>query len=120
MTWEDDGPVLVEPIEPFTHMQGMCVALLVHDKDFSEIAKHLLISPLTVKDHIEKAAAKIPGDLPPMLKILVWARGATLDVLTGDHLRRSLAYQREQERFRRTLAGLEPSGVVPRGVRGGL
>ena len=53
MTWDDDGPVCVEPTEPFTHMQGMCVALLVHDRDFAQIAKQPLISPLTVKDHIE-------------------------------------------------------------------
>lgn len=81
-------------------MQGLCVAMHVHGKSRREIAKALLISPYTVKFHLKAAADKIPGDLPPEIKLLVWARGATLDVLTGDLLTKSLAYQREQERFR--------------------
>lgn len=53
-----------------------------------QIATRVGTSVHTVRMHIIGAALKIPGDLPAQTKLIVWWRGATHDVLTGDHLAR--------------------------------
>lgn len=46
-----------------------------------EIATTLGISSLTVKNHIERIALKLPGDLPAKMRVTLWARGAPAHLL---------------------------------------
>ena len=36
------------------------------------IAREVGISPSTVKDHVERAAAQLPGNTPPRHKLILW------------------------------------------------
>jgi DNA-binding CsgD family transcriptional regulator len=72
---------------PLSPMQTVCVTLLALGKGFVEIGDLLHISPATVAMHIKVAANKMPGDLPHRLRVIAWARGATIDVMTGHQLK---------------------------------
>jgi hypothetical protein len=58
---------------------------------YCEIAETLSISVFTAKRHAEDAAAKIPGDLPTQIKLIMWVRGVPLDALDGSSLRQTIA-----------------------------
>lgn len=66
-----------------------------HSND--EIAMLLGIREITVRYHITRAAARIPGDLPPRVRLVLWFRGAGRQILcepAGAALRRSLNHAR--------------------------
>ncbi len=73
----------VVPYQPFTPTEETVLTLLGQGKRPSEVASMLRLRLGTVREHIQRMADKIPGDLPPRAKILAWHRGATLQVLTG-------------------------------------
>ncbi|MGH3428489.1 MAG: helix-turn-helix transcriptional regulator [Mycobacteriales bacterium] len=79
-----DRVVLDPPLAP---MQLVCVTLAALGYSAEETAEFLRISVDTARSHIWSAGEKIPGDLPPRLKGIAWARGATMEVLTGDKLK---------------------------------
>lgn len=81
-----------------TPTQEVVTMLVGTGHNYAEIAEVLSISAFTAKRHAEDAAAKIPGDLPTQMKLAVWARGGTLDVLDGSTLRTTLHAQREHSR----------------------
>jgi DNA-binding CsgD family transcriptional regulator len=72
-----------------TDMEMLVAILLGLNKSYADVARELQIEPSTVRTHADRAAAKIPGDLPSQARVVVWVRGATRDVLEG----RSLAYE---------------------------
>lgn len=74
-------------IAPLTPMQLAVSELLGLGLTYGELAAHLKISEDMVRTHTKRAAKKLPGDLPAQAKVMVWARGATLDVLLGGMLR---------------------------------
>ncbi|MFN7341550.1 MAG: HTH domain-containing protein [Opitutia bacterium] len=45
------------------------------------LARHLNCSRSTVKNHVNRIATKIPGDLPAFLRITLWARGTPVELL---------------------------------------
>lgn len=45
------------------------------------IARRLSIAERTVRSHVHNLAARIPGDLPPIARVIVWWRGAPHEVL---------------------------------------
>lgn len=53
---------------------------------YPRIADELGINDTTVRFHAVQAGRKIPGDLPVQTRCALWARGATLEVLTGSAL----------------------------------
>lgn len=73
--------------EELTPMQRAVVNLLALNYTHAMIAETLHISKSTVRYHLYLAVAKMPGDLPAEQRAVVWARGATLDVLEGTALK---------------------------------
>jgi hypothetical protein len=53
----------------------------------ADIASELHITRGMVRWHLNRIAARLPGDLPAKVRVMAWARGATLDVLEGRTLR---------------------------------
>lgn len=74
-------------LEPMTPMQYVIVSMLGLNLSHSEIAAELTISQSTVRYHLYKAVAKIPGDLPAEQRAVAWARGADIEVLEGTGLK---------------------------------
>lgn len=72
------------PIEAFTTMQKLVMAMVARQMTYDEIAERLHVKRNTSKAHAHAAARRIPGDLPAITKIHFWYRGATLDQLTGE------------------------------------
>ncbi len=68
-------------LAPFTKPQAEVVQLIGQGLTAPQIAARLCIPYSAVVDRMTWAAKKIPGDLPPWVRILVWSRGATLEVL---------------------------------------
>jgi DNA-binding CsgD family transcriptional regulator len=76
------------PLErPLTRQQEVVVTLVADGMNYVAIADVLRITMNGVRFHANAAARKIPGDLPPQMRIVAWARGAPLHVLTGDRFR---------------------------------
>ena len=76
--------VRVPPVRVFTTQQKIIIAMIANGMSYREIGKRLHIDWATVRNHAERAAAKIPGGLPIQTKIHFWVRGATIDQLTGE------------------------------------
>lgn len=72
---------------PVTPMQNVVATLLGIGQSHEEIAVELGVSRGMVRDHINRLAARIPGDLPATARIIVWVRGASIDILEGNTLR---------------------------------
>lgn len=72
---------------PVTDMQFVIAVLLGLGLSHAAIAEQLKITLSTVRDHMRRLAARIPGDLTMETKIVAWVRGASLDVLEGKTLR---------------------------------
>jgi DNA-binding CsgD family transcriptional regulator len=68
---------------PLSRRQLLVVALLSEGYKLKEIADLIGIKERAVREHIERAAPRIPGDLPSQARLIAWYRGATLGVLTG-------------------------------------
>lgn len=69
------------PKVPFTLMQKLVAIMVGRRIKYREIAEKLHIAKATVKMHAKYAAAKLPGDLPPTMKLVFWWRHATKDQL---------------------------------------
>lgn len=76
----------VPTLLPMTTMQYAVAVLLGLKYTYGEVATALGISGRTVRFHTVRAADRIPGDLPTQMKVMAWARGASLDVLEGNAL----------------------------------
>lgn len=74
-------------LAPLSKMQELVCILLGVMQSYAAVGEHLSISEDMVRVHAKRAAAKIPGDMAAQAKCVAWARGATLDVLTGTALR---------------------------------
>lgn len=72
---------------PLTTMQLLVADLLGIGLSPEHVASELRIGIHGVRFHVNRAAAKIPGDLPAQMKVIAWARGATDDVLCGRTLK---------------------------------
>lgn len=75
------------PSRPLTPMQLAIAGLAGVNLSHAQIATELHITVGTVRYHINRAAKKLPGDLPAEQRVVAWMRGATLDVLEGRSLR---------------------------------
>lgn len=71
-----------------TESERIVALLLARGFKPDKIAMRVGCAVNTVRMHIITAALKIPGNLPAQTKLIVWWRGASLDVLTGDGLAR--------------------------------
>lgn len=90
------------PARPLSRMQLIVCDLLGVGLTAREVAKELHISVDMVKQHTKRAAEKLPGDLPAQSRCVVWARGATLDVLQGLTLRYEVTATANGERYPRS------------------
>ena len=77
----------VPTTRPLTPIQLVIATLAGVNLSHATIAAELHITVGTVRYHINRAAKKVPGDLPAEQRIVAWVRGATLDVLEGKTLR---------------------------------
>lgn len=80
-------PARVPLARPATPTQELVASLLARHYDYRAIGVLLGLSRLTVRWYAKHLAAKIPGDLPMQMRIVVWYRGGSLEVLTGSALR---------------------------------
>lgn len=64
-------------------METLAVALVIRGETYRHIWTKLHITRATLQGHFRNASKKIPGDLPQMMKLHFWGRGATVDQLTG-------------------------------------
>lgn len=78
-------------LAPMSKMQELTCILLGVMQSYAAVGEHLSISEDMVRVHCKRAAAKIPGDLPAQAKAVAWARGAPLEVLTGESLKLEVA-----------------------------
>lgn len=92
-------------LAPMSKMQELVCILLGALGSYAAVADHLSISEDMVRTHCKRAAAKIPGDLPAQARAAAWARGATLDVLTGTALRTEIMTVAYARRTRIGAAG---------------
>lgn len=70
--------------KPFTKAQAEVVRLLIQHRHYLPVANALGITVEAVMERTRWACKKIPGDIPDAKsKILVWSRGASLDILEG-------------------------------------
>jgi ATP-dependent DNA ligase len=79
---------------PLSARQERVAALLADGLELDAIAKHLGCARSTVDFHVERAARKIPSDLPRAARLILWWRGASFEVLNpapGAPLRKVLA-----------------------------
>ena len=65
----------IELSQPLTTAEEHAVALMSRGLNYEEIAETLGVVKRTVEAHISHAAAKIPGELPPKLRVVAWYRG---------------------------------------------
>ena len=78
----------VPTYRPLSSTESVIAALLATGRyNYHSLAEHMACSWKSVKTHVYRAALKIPGDLPAQVRLVVWYRGATLDVLTGSAAR---------------------------------
>lgn len=73
----------VQTARPLTTRQALIVAMLSDGMTYFAIGRHLGCSEHTVYTHVKRLASRIPGNLEPRAKLIVWWRGASLLVLTG-------------------------------------
>lgn len=90
------GPAVVRLVlkVPLTARQERVAALLSDGLEMDAIARHLGCARSNVDYHVKQAARKIPGDLPRAARLILWWRGASLEVLNpapGAPLRKVLA-----------------------------
>lgn len=83
-------------LKPLSTMQEVVCNLLGVGLSYGEVAGELRISEDMVRTHTKRAAARIPGDLPAQTRCIVWARGATLDVLQGLTLRYEITSRQQR------------------------
>ena len=69
---------------PLTPSQAEVVELVAQGNNFQECSAKLGISYMSVIDRAQRAANKIPSDLPAWPRLIVWARGADQTVLGSE------------------------------------
>lgn len=77
----------VRPARPLTERQARVVAMLSDGMTYYAIGRHLGCSGPRIKAIATTVARRIPGNLEPRAKLVVWWRGASLMVLLGGSLR---------------------------------
>ena len=95
---------------PLTKTQELVALMLGMGRNYTEIGEVLHISALTAKRHADDTSRKIPGDLPTQMKLAVWVRGATLDVLEGASLKQSLGTTRVDDLVENTARPTRATG----------
>ncbi len=78
---------------PLTARQEHVAEMLSDGLSLREIADVLGVQEITVRWHLNQAAAKVPGDLPRRVRLVLWWRGASQDLLAvpaGAALRRAM------------------------------
>jgi DNA-binding CsgD family transcriptional regulator len=79
--------IRVPTVTPLSPMQRMVADLLGIGLTADSVAANLKITRAGVRYHVQSAAKKIPGDLPAQMRVIAWARGASVDVLQGATLK---------------------------------
>lgn len=70
-------------LAPLTKAQAACALLLANGHNYSAIGARLGTGRDAAKVNVQRAAKKIPGNLPAQMKVVCWVRGATREVLEG-------------------------------------
>lgn len=71
----------LKPKEPFSIMETLVANLVGRGLDYKEVGERLSIVPSTVKMHAQNASSKLPGRDPPRMKLQIWYRGASREIL---------------------------------------
>lgn len=80
------GYIRVIPLRRLSPSEKVIGAMLARGVPTGDIQKLLNLNETSLRGKIQDLAAKIPGDLPAIAKIVVYFRGASYGVLTGRHL----------------------------------
>lgn len=77
----------VAPARPLTDRQATVVDMVARGLTYFAIGRLLGCSDEAVRAMVQKVASRIPGDLPPRERCIVWWRGGDITVLMGLPLR---------------------------------
>lgn len=106
--------VLDKPLSPSQEIVAVLVGL---GYNYQQVAEQMKIAYSTVLFHANEGAMKIPGDLPTQQKLLIWARGGTLDVLLGETLRTEVIRNVIHRQTRRGKIGMTSGAMTPQVMR---
>lgn len=73
----------VPPARPLTARQAQVVEMASRGLTYYAIGRLLGCSDEAVRALVQKVASRLPGDLPPRERCIVWWRGANVAVLMG-------------------------------------
>lgn len=68
-----------------TRREAQVAELIGRGFKLAQVAEGLGIGAVTARDYMYGVSSKIPGDLPARARIIVWWRGASLDILAAPH-----------------------------------
>lgn len=68
-------------IRALTDREEHVVELVAQGLTSKEIGSRLGISPRTAEAHVSRAAAKLPGNLPPRVRLICWWQGVAVEVV---------------------------------------
>lgn len=73
-------------LKPMPRRELRCAAIIgaSDEKSVAGLAVEMGLTLHTTRMYLKSIAEKIPGTLPPVARIRVWARGAPLSVLTSE------------------------------------
>ena len=83
------------PKEEFSIMEILVANLVGRGLEYKDIGVRLSIVPSTVKMHAQNASAKLPGKDPPRMKLQIWYRGASREIMDPKTLGQTPACLRE-------------------------
>lgn len=72
---------------PLSPRQWYIVQAVCEGRAAREVAVELGVSEAAIRDHIRRAAQRINSDLPRLMRLVLWYRGASPDMLTGATVR---------------------------------
>ena len=71
----------VPTFKPLTTAETLVAELVAGGFTVQQVAEGMLIARNTVRVHVARASAKIPGTLPALNRIVTWWHGGSLDDL---------------------------------------
>lgn len=93
----------VDPIKRLTVVEEVVAILVALGASKAVIGTELHLPVSSIQDRIKHLARKLPGDLAQRARIAVWARGGSLEALTGRTLRADMVLH--ADRWKSTAAG---------------
>ncbi len=76
-----NAPDRVRPLAPLTSQQMTAISIIAGGWSMKEAARMMGVAYGTLRTHLDRATAKIPGNLYGRARLVAWWRGADAEVL---------------------------------------